>query len=165
MRSPVHAANVVATSQPLATEAGLDALRRGGNAVDAALAAAITLTVVEPVSNGIGSDAFALLWDGDTLHGLNGSGRAPGSWTRDRFAGRSRMPRRGWESVTVPGAVDAWRRLSERFGALPFASLFTAAVHYAEHGFPVSPLIAAAWARSAARAEAAAGTDAAARAG
>ena len=144
-RSPVCAANVVATSQPLATQAGLDALRRGGNAVDAALAAAITLTVVEPNNNGLGSDAFCILWDGNELVGLNASGRAPGAWTRKRFRGRNAMPRLGWDSVTVPGAVSAWVALSGRFGRLPFADLFEAAGHYARDGFQVGPKSAHYW--------------------
>ena len=102
-RMPVLARNVVATSQPLAAQAGLQALARGGNAVDAALAAAITLTVVEPTSNGIGSDAFAILWDGEKLVGLNASGRAPAGWTPERFKGRTAMPVHGWDAATVPG--------------------------------------------------------------
>ncbi|NLE95067.1 MAG: gamma-glutamyltransferase, partial [Dehalococcoidia bacterium] len=81
-RTPVFGRSVVATSQPLAARAGIDALMRGGNAVDAALTAAITLTVVEPTMNGVGGDAFALVWDGHMLHGLNASGRAPKAWTR-----------------------------------------------------------------------------------
>src|SRR5829696_3686096 len=107
-RQPVFARNVVATSQPLAAQAGVAMLARGGNAVDAALATAITLTVVEPTSNGIGSDAFAILWDGQQLHGLNASGRSPASWNADTYrANFSEMPLRGWHSVTVPGAVSA----------------------------------------------------------
>src|SRR6187431_2999743 len=102
-RMPVLAKNVVATSQPLAAQAGLAMLARGGNAVDAGLAAAITLTVVEPTSNGIGSDAFAILWDGQRLVGINGSGRAPQGWTPERFKGQKEMPKYGWDSVTVPG--------------------------------------------------------------
>ncbi len=148
-RSPVCAANVVATSQPLATQAGLDALRRGGNAVDAILAAAITLTVVEPTNNGLGSDAFCILWDGSALVGLNASGRAPAAWTPERFAGRAAMPRLGWDAVTVPGAVSAWVAMSERYGALPFPDLFEAAIRYAEDGFQVGPKTAADWARAA----------------
>jgi gamma-glutamyltranspeptidase/glutathione hydrolase len=144
-RSPVCAANLVATSQPLATQAGLRALGRGGNAVDAALAAAITLTVVEPNNNGVGSDAFAIVWDGEKLNGLNGSGRSPAGWTRDRFAGRQRMPELGWNSVTVPGAVSAWVALSERYGALPFEALFEDAVTCAAAGFQVGPITARAW--------------------
>src|SRR3954452_7493199 len=104
-RMPVLAPRgVVATSQPLAAQAGLTMLLQGGNAVDAAIATAITLTVVEPTSNGIGSDAFALVWDGGKLHGLNASGRSPAAWTTDQFARLSEMPMRGWLSVTVPGA-------------------------------------------------------------
>jgi len=147
-RMPVLAQNVVATSQPLAAQAGLDALRRGGNAVDAALATAIALTVVEPTSNGIGSDAFAIVWDGAQLYGLNASGRAPQALTPERFAGLERMPATGWDPVTVPGAVSAWVALSERFGKLPFADLFGAAVHYARDGFLVSPVTAMAWAKA-----------------
>ena len=131
-RSPVAADNLVATSQPLATEAGLQALRNGGNALDAALAAAITLTVVEPNNNGLGSDAFALLWDGQQVIGLNASGRAPAAWFLDRFAGRKRMPELGWDSVTVPGAVSSWVALSDRYGKLPFEALFESAIHYAK---------------------------------
>ena len=146
-RSPILARNAVATSQPLAAQAGLGMLYRGGNAVDAALAAAITLTVVEPTSNGIGSDAFAILWDGEKLHGLNASGRSPAAWTLDRFRGKSAMPTRGWDSVTVPGAVSAWVALSERFGKLPFADLFEPAIRYAADGYRVSPTIARLWSR------------------
>src|SRR6476659_9467773 len=91
-RAPVLARNVVTTSQPLAAQAGLRMLLAGGNAVDAALAAAIVLTVVEPTSNGIGSDAFAIVWDGSKLHGLNASGRSPEGWTIDRFKGKTSMP-------------------------------------------------------------------------
>lgn len=148
-RMPVLARNVVATSQPLAAQAGLQVLHAGGNAVDAAVAAAITLTVVEPTSNGIGSDAFAIVWDGGQLHGLNASGRSPATWTPGRFAGRDTMPERGWDAVTVPGAVSAWAALSERFGALPFDRLFEAAVRYADDGFLVSPITARAWRRAA----------------
>ena len=144
-RSPVCADNVVATSQPLAVQAGLEAMRKGGNAVDAALAAAITLTVVEPNNNGLGSDAFAMVWDGSELTGLNGSGRAPVGMTLDHFAGQSVMPARGWDSVTVPGAVSAWVALSERYGNLPFGSLFEHGIHYAEEGFQVGPKTAGYW--------------------
>jgi gamma-glutamyltranspeptidase/glutathione hydrolase len=138
---------IVATSQPLAVQAGIAMLRRGGNAVDAALATAIALTVVEPTSNGIGSDAFALVWDGQTLHGLNGSGRAPGGLTLEaiRAAGHDAMPTRGWLPVTVPGTPAAWRDLHARFGRLAFADLFEPAIHYAERGYPLSPILAAGW--------------------
>ena len=113
-RQPIGAANVVATSQPLATQAGVAMLARGGNAIDAALATAITLTVVEPCSNGIGSDLFAILWDGKALAGLNASGRAPAGWNRERFAAHKQMPQRGWDTVTIPGAVSGWVALSKR---------------------------------------------------
>ncbi len=119
-RMPVLARNVVATSQPLAAQAGLRMLLKGGNAADAVLATAITLTVVEPTSNGIGSDAFALVWDGQKLHGINGSGRSPKAWSLERFAGLDKMPTFGWDAITVPGAVDAWVQLSRKFGKLPF---------------------------------------------
>ena len=149
VRSPVCAANLVATSQPLAVQAGLDALRRGGNAVDAALAAAITLTVVEPTNNGVGGDAFAIVWDGERLAGLNASGRAPAGWALSRFSSRKSMPLTGWDAVTVPGAVSAWVALSDRFGRLPFAGLFDAAIGYAEEGFQVGPKTAWYWRQAA----------------
>src|SRR5512134_3522618 len=105
-RMPVLARNAVASSQPLAVQAGIHALTRGGNAVDAALATAIALTVVEPCSNGLGSDLFCILWDGQQLHGLNASGRSPAAWTPARFSGHAAMPKTGWDSVTIPGAVS-----------------------------------------------------------
>jgi gamma-glutamyltranspeptidase/glutathione hydrolase len=144
-RMPVLARNVVATSQPLAAQAGLRMLLRGGNAVDAAIATAAALTVVEPVMNGIGSDAFALVWDGKSLQGLNASGRAPRAWKPERFAGRDRLPTEGWDCVTVPGVVSAWAGLSAKFGKLPFESLFEPAIDYARSGFPVSPVVALQW--------------------
>ena len=139
------ASNVVASSQPLAVQAGVQAMRDGGNAVDAALATAITLTVVEPTSNGIGSDAFCIIWDGQQLHGLNASGRSPAKAERSQFDGLDKMPMWGWDSVTVPGCVSAWVTLSERFGRLPFERLFESAIHYARSGFLVSPITANAW--------------------
>jgi gamma-glutamyltranspeptidase / glutathione hydrolase len=147
-RQPVLARNVVSTSQPLASQAGAAVFARGGNAVDAALAAAITLTVVEPTMNGIGGDAFALVWDGSSLQGLNASGRAPANWTPQRFAGQPQMPRVGWDTVTVPGVVSAWVALSQRYGALPFEDLFVDAIRHARDGFPVSPVIARQWAQA-----------------
>lgn len=144
-RQPVMGRNVIATSQPLAAQAGAAAFARGGNAIDAALAAAITLTVVEPTMNGIGGDAFALVWDGERLHGLNASGRSPGAWHPGRFAGLDAIPPRGWESVTVPGQVAGWADLSRRFGALPFEDLFVDAIRHARDGFPVSPVVARQW--------------------
>jgi gamma-glutamyltranspeptidase/glutathione hydrolase len=147
-RKPLFAANgVVATSQPLAAQAGLAALKQGGNAVDAALAAAITLTVVESVSCDVGGDLFALVWDGKQLHGLNGSGRAPAGLTPGevRKRGAVTMPEQGWLSVTVPGVPAAWSDLHQRFGRLPFAALFESAIAYARQGYPVSPLVSWYW--------------------
>jgi gamma-glutamyltranspeptidase/glutathione hydrolase len=147
-RKPLFAPRgAVATSQPLASSAGLAVLRWGGNAVDAAIATAITLTVVQPTSNHVGGDLFALVWDGDRLHGLNGSGRAPAALTADavRGLGLERVPLRGWLPVTVPGAPRAWRDLHERFGSLPFDALFQDAIAYAETGYPVSPTAAHQW--------------------
>ncbi len=144
-RRPTLARNVVSTSQPLAAQAGLRMLLAGGSAVDAALGAAITLTVVEPISNGIGSDAFAIIWDGGQLHGLNASGRSPAAWTPEYFKGQHRVPVRGWNSVSVPGCVSGWMDLSKRFGKLPFEKLFEPAIEYAANGFPVSPFVAERW--------------------
>ncbi len=144
-RAPVFARNVVATSQPLAAQAGLEVLRSGGNAVDAAVAAAITLTVVEPTMNGIGGDGFALVWDGHRLHGMNASGRSPAAMSLEMFAGLDRIPIAGWKSVTVPGAVSGWVMLSQRFGKLAFEQLFTAAIRYASGGFAVTPVVARQW--------------------
>ena len=144
-RKPVLASNVVCTSQPLAAQAGLRMLADGGSAVDAAIATAITLTVVEPVSNGIGSDAFAIVWDGRELHGLNASGRSPAAWTPEYFGGKA-VPMAGWNSVTVPGAVSAWVELHAKFGKLPFERLFEPAISYGRNGFPVSLTIAEQWA-------------------
>jgi gamma-glutamyltranspeptidase / glutathione hydrolase len=120
-------------------------LADGGNAVDAAIATAITLTLVEPVSNGIGSDAFAIVWDGRRLHGLNASGRSPAAWTPEYFGGNA-IPTTGWNSVTVPGAVSAWTELHAKFGKLPFEKLFEPAISYGRNGFLVSPTIAEQWA-------------------
>ena len=144
-RMPLLARNVVSTSQPLASSAGLLMLAKGGNAVDAALATAITLTVVEPCMNGIGGDAFAIIWDGTRLHGLNASGRAPRRWTPEHFSKYDAMPTRGWDTVTVPGTVSAWRALSDRFGKLPFADLFEPALRHAHDGYLVSPTVHRQW--------------------
>ena len=141
-RMPVFARNLVCTSQPLAAQAGLEMLQRGGNAVDAALATAITLTVVEPTMNGIGSDAFAILWDGRKLHGLNASGRSPQAWSLDYFKDHDSMPTHGWDAVTVPGCVSAWVALSDRFGKLPFTDLFGPAIRHARDGWIVPPIVA-----------------------
>ncbi|WP_298231402.1 gamma-glutamyltransferase family protein [uncultured Azohydromonas sp.] len=154
-RLPVFARNVVATSHPLAAQAGLRMLAAGGNAVDAAVAAAAAMTVLEPCSNGLGSDAFCILWDGTELHGLNASGRAPAAWTpayfHDRYgAGAATPPRRGWDSVTVPGAVSAWVALSQRFGRLPLARVLAPAIDVAERGYAVPVVVQQKWAAAAA---------------
>ncbi len=148
VRSPLMARNVVATSHPLAAQAGLRMLLAGGNAVDAAIVAAATLTIVEPISNGLGSDSFAILWDGHSLHGLNASGVAPAAWTPQYFARRHGgvIPVRGWDSVTTPGAVAGWGALSKRFGKLPFADLMGPAIDYAERGHAVGRIVAGKWA-------------------
>jgi gamma-glutamyltranspeptidase/glutathione hydrolase len=129
---PVLAKNIVSTSQPLACQAGLSMLRRGGNAIDAAIATAITLTVVEPVNNGLGSDAFSIIWDGKNLVGLNASGKSPAAWTVEHFSNKISMPMFGWDSVTIPGAVSAWVELSQKYGSLTFKELFEPAIKYAE---------------------------------
>ena len=149
IRSPLMARNVVATSQALASQAGLRMLQKGGNAVDAAIAAAAALTIVEPVSNGLGSDNFAILWDGQQLHGLNSSGVAPAAWNPAYFRRKhgDAMPVRGWDSVTTPGAVAGWVALSQRFGKLPFADLLEPAIELAERGHGVGRIVADKWGR------------------
>lgn len=153
-RLPVFGRKVVAASHPAAAQAGLQMLFRGGNAVDAAIASAAVMTIVEPCSNGLGSDAFCILWDGERLHGLNASGRAPRAWTPEYFRNRhgdaKRPPVRGWDSVTVPGAVAAWVALSERFGVLPFADLLEPAIEIAECGYAVPVIVQRKWAAAAA---------------
>ena len=148
-RSPVFARNVVSTSHPLAAQAGLRILGQGGNAVDAAIATAACMTLVEPCSNGLGSDAFAIVWDGKTLQGLNASGIAPQAWTPDYFDRRhgagSALPLRGWDAVTVPGAVGGWVALSERYGKLPFADLMAPAIEIAERGYAVPVIVQGKW--------------------
>lgn len=147
-RRPLFARNgAVATSQPLAAQAGLDVLKDGGSAVDAAIATAACLTVVEPCSNALGSDAFALVWDSGRLHGLNGSGRSPAALdaARLRARGLTRIPERGWEAVTVPGAVQAWADLHQRFGRLSFERLLAPAIEATEQGFIVTPVVAKSW--------------------
>ncbi|GGE27449.1 gamma-glutamyltransferase [Marinithermofilum abyssi] len=138
---------MVATSQPLAAQAGLDMLKRGGNAVDAAVAAAACLTVVEPTSNGIGGDAFAIVWHQGRMYGLNASGPAPRALTveRVRQAGYDEMPEYGWLPVTVPGAPAAWAALSHRFGRLPLKEVLEPAACYAEEGYPLTPVLARFW--------------------
>ncbi|NRF69293.1 gamma-glutamyltransferase family protein [Aquincola sp. S2] len=151
VRQPVFARNLVATSHPLAAQAGLQMLQAGGNAVDAAIATAAVMTLVEPCSNGLGSDAFCILWDGQKLHGLNASGGAPAGWSPAYFRrkygdGATTPPARGWDAVTVPGAVGAWVALSERFGKLPFGDLLAPAIEIAERGYAVPVLMQQKWA-------------------
>ena len=153
-RRPVFARNVVSTSHPLAAQAGLRMLASGGNAVDAAIATAACMTIVEPCSNGLGSDAFCILWDGRQLHGLNASGPAPAAWTPQYFrrkhgADAKAPPQRGWDSVSVPGAVASWVALSQRFGKLPFADLLAPAIDIAERGYIVPVVLGQKWMLSA----------------
>jgi len=150
-RLPVFARNMVSTSHPLAAQAGLRMMLKGGNAVDAAIAAAAAMTITEPVSNGLGSDAFCILWDGQKLHGLNASGPAPQAWTPEYFHNKygndaANPPKRGWDSVTVPGAVGAWAAMSERFGKLPFADLMEPAIEIAERGYLMPVVVQQKWA-------------------
>jgi gamma-glutamyltranspeptidase / glutathione hydrolase len=140
---------MVATSVPIASAAGVETLRRGGNAIDAAIAAAAVLAVVEPMQTGIGGDAFALFWSARErrLVGLNGSGRAPRAATLAAYRerGLTHIEPRGILSVTVPGAVDAWQTLSHRYGTLEFAALLEPAIRAAEEGFAVTELVAHYW--------------------
>ena len=147
-RKVVFAKNgMVATSQSLAAQAGLEILRQGGNAIDAAIATAACLTVVEPTSNGIGGDAFALVWTKEKLHGLNSSGPAPQAISYDKLRkkGYQQIPDFGWLPVTVPGAPAAWAELSKRFGRLAFSKVLKPAIEYAQKGFPVSPIVSHLW--------------------
>jgi len=153
-RSPVFARNIVSTSHPLAAQAGLAQLQAGGNAVDAAIATAAMMTIVEPCSNGLGSDAFCILWDGRQLHGLNASGTSPAAWTPEYFkakygADAKTPPKRGWDSVTVPGAVAGWMALHERFGKRPFADLLAPAIEIAERGYAVPVIVQQKWTNAA----------------
>jgi len=144
---------MVAASQPLAANAGLDALKAGGNAADAAVAVSAMLAVVEPLSTGIGGDMFALYWDASTktVSALNGSGRAAGAASIDelRRLGCERMPYYSGHAVSVPGTVAGWSDLLARHGSMPLADLLQAAIWHAEHGYPVSELIARGWAGAA----------------
>jgi len=139
----------VATSQTLASQAGAQVLALGGSAMDAAIAANATLGVVEPESCGIGGDLFAIYWEAKTgkLTAINASGWAPKALTIDvlKSMGHSTMPQEGIQSVTVPGCVDGWARLHQRFGRLPWNDLFQPAIYYAEHGYPVTEIIHEAW--------------------
>lgn len=149
-RSEVFAQHgMVATSQPLATQIGLDILKRGGNAIDAAIAANAALGLMEPTGNGMGGDLFAIVWDAESgkLYGYNGSGRAPQSlslqWFKDN--GYTKVPPYGPLPVTTPGTVDGWFALHGRFGKLPMKAVLAPAIGYAREGFPVSELIAWYW--------------------
>ncbi|MFC0402689.1 gamma-glutamyltransferase family protein [Paraburkholderia rhizosphaerae] len=152
-RLPVFARNIVSTSHPLAAQAGLRMLWKGGNAVDAAIAAAAVLTAVEPVSCGLGGDAFAIVWDGNKLHGLNASGTAPAAWSVDYFKrkygeenGLAIQPKRGWDAVTVPGVIAGWEALHKKFGKLSFADLMEPAIEICERGHAVASVVAHKWA-------------------
>lgn len=156
IHTPVFARNVVSTSHPLAAQAGLRMLLKGGNAVDAAIAGAATIILVEPVSCGLGGDCFSIVWDGKKLHGLNASGCAPAAWTPDYFKhkygvdgnGIARRPIRGWDSATVPGVVAGWAALHEKFGKLPFEDLFEPAIEVAERGYILPPFVVAKWTKA-----------------
>jgi gamma-glutamyltranspeptidase/glutathione hydrolase len=154
IRVPVMGRNVVSTSHPLAAQAGLKIIQQGGNAIDAAIAGAAVLMIVEPVSNGLGSDCFAIVWDGKELHGLNSSGTAPQTWSPEYFSkkygtdtnGLADRPKRGWDSVTVPGALAGWEELHRRFGSLPLGDLLQPAIEIAERGYAMAPVVAHKWA-------------------
>ena len=156
VRTPVFARNLVATSQPLAAQAGLRMLQAGGNAVDAAVAAAAVITMTEPCSNGLGADNFAIVWDPSArqLLGLNSSGTAPADWSLDYFRRRygddtaHNRPQRGWDTVTVPGAAAGWALLHRRLGRLAFGDVLAPAIEYAERGFAVSPIVHDKWQRA-----------------
>jgi gamma-glutamyltranspeptidase/glutathione hydrolase len=144
IRYPVYAREgMVASSSPQASAAGLDAMRKGGNAIDAAVAAAAALTVTEPCSNGIGSDAFAIIRTRGKLYGLNASGKAPLNISMEKIKNAhgniEKMPLSGWAPIMVPGAPKAWARLAERFGKLPLKKSLEGAIHYAREGYPLSP--------------------------
>ncbi|WPC72779.1 gamma-glutamyltransferase family protein [Vibrio porteresiae] len=150
-RNAVYGTNgMVATSQPLAAQAGIRILQQGGNAVDAAIATAAALTVVEPTSNGIGGDAYALVWMKETLFGLNASGLSPAALNVEvlKEQGLTEMPTYGWTPVTVPGAPSAWAALNKRWGNLSLLECLTPAIEYAQNGYPVSPTLAKNWAKA-----------------
>lgn len=138
---------MIATSHPLAAQAGLSILQQGGNAVDAAVATAMSLTVLEPASNGIGGDSFAQIWFDGKLYGLNSSGPSPEKISLEsvREKGFLKMPKFGWETVTVPGTPAAWSSLSQRFGSLPLEKVAGPAIRYAETGHPIQPTLGKDW--------------------
>lgn len=149
-RYPVMAKNgMVCTGHNLASAAGLEMLRKGGNAIDAAIATAAALTVVEPTANGLGSDAFAIVWFQNKMYGLNSSGCSPKDISitkvKEKHGNLTQMPKDGWTPVTVPGAVKAWTQLHERFGILPFKEVLEPAIRYADEGYPLTPEVARMW--------------------
>ncbi|MEI2418194.1 gamma-glutamyltransferase family protein [Orrella sp. JC864] len=150
-RPAVFARNIVSASHGLATQAGLRMLQQGGNAADAAVAGAAVLALVDPASNGLGSDCCALVWDGARLHGLNAVGPAPARWHADYFQRKHQgtMPAKGWDSATVPGAVGGWAALHARLGKLPFDQVLAPALDYAERGFALTPWVQRKWAAQA----------------
>lgn len=149
-RHPLYAKNgMVITGNVLASQAGLQMLMQGGNAIDAAIATAAMLTVVEPTANGLGSDCFAIVWIHEKLYGLNASGKSPALLSKEKVLHKHQnslqMPKYGWTPVTVPGAVSGWQALSKRFGKLPFAKLLAPAIEAAKHGFPLQQETARLW--------------------
>lgn len=138
---------MVATGQPMAAQAGLEILQKGGNAIDAAIATAATLTVVEPVANGIGGDSFALVWVKDKIYGLNSSGKSPKSISMESLAERgiTEIPKYGFVPITVPGAPAGWVELSRRFGRLPLSEVLAPAIKYATEGYVLTPNVAKLW--------------------
>lgn len=150
-RNAVYAKKgMVATGQPMAAQAGLEILKLGGNAVDAAIATAACLTVVEPTSNGIGGDNFALVWFKDKLYGMNSSGRSPKSISIEALKekGITEIPKYGWVPVTVPGAPAGWAALSKRFGKLPLTEVLKPAIRYASEGYAITPKLGEGWANA-----------------
>jgi len=148
-RYPTVAKNgMVATSQPIAADAGLEILKQGGNAVDAAVATAACLTVVEPTSNGIGGDAFAICWINNELIGMNSSGKSPELLTADKLQGKDKMPKFGWTPVTVPGAPKAWSELIKKYGKLSLKEVLAPAIRAASEGYAITPVLGHNWERS-----------------
>ena len=147
-RSSIYGKAAVATSQPLAAEAGISILREGGSAIDAAICMAAMLTVVEPCSNGLGGDLFAIVHDGTSIYGLNSSGPSGSNTKRSKFNKIDKMPREGWSPVTVPGCVAGWSELHAKFGKLDFIRLLEPAIDAARKGFPVGPQTAESWKKS-----------------
>lgn len=140
---------MVATGNPMAAQAGIDILKKGGNAIDAAIATAVVLSVVEPTCNGVGGDGFALVWDEKKLHGMNASGKSPELITLEEIKsmGYKKIPTEGVIPITVPGQVGGWIELSKKFGKLEFKELFTSAIDYARNGYIVQPLVSKLWGR------------------